>query len=224
MSDFSQRTVALIGAEGYQKLQNSAILLVGTGGVGGYVAEFLVRAGIGAITIMDGDDVEATNINRQIIATMANLGTAKVEALKERLLSINPSLQVTALKKRFCAENAEEIFFEKYHFVIDAIDSVKDKVALVIAAKRHVAPVISAMGAGNRYDIPHFEVMDIYSTSGDGLARVLRSKLKETGVDSLPCVCAKSAPKPADGVIGSISYYPAACASVIAAYVINKLL
>lgn len=224
MNDFSQRTVALIGAEGYQKLKNSVILLVGTGGVGGYAAEFLVRAGVGDITVVDGDDVEPSNLNRQIIATADTVGMPKVEALKSRLLSINSGLKITALKRRFCSGNADEIFSREFDFVVDAIDSVKDKVSLISAAKSRGVPIVSAMGAGNRYDIPSFTVKDIYSTSGDGLARVMRKKLREAGVDSLPCVCAQSAPVAADGVIGSISYYPAVCAGVIAAYVINKLL
>ena len=224
MNDFSQRTVALIGAEGYQKLKNSVILLVGTGGVGGYAAEFLVRAGVGDITVVDGDDVEPSNLNRQIIATADTVGMPKVEALKSRLLSINSGLKITALKRRFCSGNADEIFSREFDFVVDAIDSVKDKVSLISAAKSRGVPIVSAMGAGNRYDIPSFAVKDIYSTSGDGLARVMRKKLREAGVDSLPCVCAQSAPVAADGVIGSISYYPAVCAGVIAAYVINKLL
>lgn len=224
MEDFSQRTVALIGQEDYQKLKKRAILLVGVGGVGGYVAEFLVRAGVGYITLVDGDVVEPTNLNRQIIATTGTVGLPKVEVMKNRLLSINPDLRVKAIMARFCQDNADSFFDGKLDFVVDAIDSVKDKTALILAAKNNGVPVVSAMGAGNRYDVPSFEVKDIFSTQGDGLARAMRKKLREAGVTDVPCVCAKSGYVAVNGVIGSISYYPAACAAVLAAYVINKLI
>ena len=224
MEQFSQRTVALIGEESFDKLKNSNVLIVGLGGVGGFVAEFLARAGISSFTLVDGDKVEQTNLNRQIIATQNTIGMDKTEALCQRLLSINPSLNIKTKTKRFNQNTIDEIFDKEYDFVIDAIDSVPDKVLLIVTTKQKQMPIVCAMGAGNRFDIPSFEVKDIFKTENDGLAKVLRKKLREKQIKDVPCVCAKSNSQRVEGVIGSISYYPAACASVIAAYVVNKLI
>ena len=221
---FSQRTIALIGQEAYQNLTNSDILVVGLGGVGGFAAEFLARAGVQNFTLVDGDDVEPTNLNRQIIATQDTVGMPKTAALCQRLLSVNPNLKIRCKKTRFNSHTVDEIFDKEYDFVIDAIDSVADKVLLIITAKQKNIPIVCAMGAGNRFDIPSFEVKDIFKTENDGLAKIVRKKLRENQIKDVPCVCAKSNSKRVDGVIGSISYYPAACASVVAAYVVNKLL
>ena len=224
MDEFSQRTVALIGQEKYQKLKNSVILIVGVGGVGGFVAEFLTRAGVGNLVIVDGDRVEQSNINRQIIATQESVGKYKVDAFKERLLLINPQLNLQTFAKRFNKETKDEILANTYDFVVDAIDSVKDKTDLIIEAKSRNLQIVSAMGAGNRYDLPMFEVKDIFKTENDGLAKVVRRNLRLAGIKDVPCVCAKSVANKSDGVVGSISYYPAACAAVIAAFVVNKLI
>lgn len=224
MDEFSQRTISLIGEENYHKLKKSVILIVGVGGVGGFVAEFLTRAGIGSLVIIDGDKIEPSNINRQIIATCNSVGIYKVDAFRERLLSINPQLKLHTLAKRFNKETKDEIFSYNYDFVVDAIDSVKDKTELIIEAKNRNLQIISAMGAGNRYDLPAFEVKDVYKTENDGLAKIIRKNLRQAGVKDVPCVCAKSIANKSEGVIGSISYYPAACASVIAAFVVNKLI
>lgn len=224
MQEFSQRTVALIGEESYQKLKNSNVLIVGLGGVGGFVAEFLARAGIENMTLVDGDDVEKTNLNRQIIATCDTVGIAKTEALSKRLTTINPDIRLDCKKNRFNQNTVDEIFDKGYDFVIDAIDSVADKVLLIITAKQKNVPVVCAMGAGNRFDIPSFEVKDIFKTENDGLAKVVRKKLRENQIKDVPCVCAKSNSRRVEGVIGSVSYYPAACAAVISAYVVNKLI
>lgn len=224
MEEFSQRTISLIGKQNYQKLKNSAIPIVGVGGVGGFVAEFLARAGVGNIAIVDGDKVEQSNINRQIIATQHSVGKHKVNVLAERLLSINPQLNINTFAKRFNSETKDEIFTHRYDFVIDAIDSIKDKTELIVEVKKQNLQIISAMGAGNRYDTPVFEVKDIYKTTNDGLAKIMRKNLRQAGVKDVPCVCAKSIAVNSDGVIGSISYYPAACACVIASFVVNKII
>ena len=220
MDEFSQRTISLIGEENYHKLKKSVILIVGVGGVGGFVAEFLTRAGIGSLVIVDGDKIEPSNINRQIIATCNSVGIYKVDAFRERLLSINPQLKLHTFAKRFNKETKDEIFSYNYDFVVDAIDSVKDKTELIIEAKNRNLQIISAMGAGNRYDLPSFEVKDVYKTENDGLAKIIRKNLRQAGVKDVPCVCSKSIANKSDGV----SYYPAACASVIAAFVVNKLI
>lgn len=222
--DFSERTIALIGEERYQKIKNSAILIVGTGGVGGYVAEFLARAGVGRMTLVDGDVVDKSNLNRQVIALQSNVGQPKTEVIKQRLSEIDPKIVVTAKQMRFNALTEEEIFSENFSFVVDAIDSVADKVRLIAAARSRGVKIVSSMGAGNRFDIPSFEVKDIFETSNDGLAKAVRKKLRDLGISDVPCVCAKSQAAKIDGVIGSISYYPPACAAVIAAYVINQLI
>ena len=135
MDEFSQRTISLIGEENYHKLKKSVILILGVGGVGGFVAEFLTRAGIGSLVIVDGDKIEPSNINRQIIATCNSVGIYKVDAFRERLLSINPQLKLHTLAKRFNKETKDEIFSYNYDFVVDAIDSFKDKTELSIEAK-----------------------------------------------------------------------------------------
>lgn len=224
MDDFSQRTVALIGEESYHKLKNSDILIVGVGGVGGFAAEFLARAGVGRLTLVDGDVVENTNLNRQIIATTETLGKPKVNALKERLEKINPQIEISPLFCRFNDGTKEDIFKKRYSFAVDAIDSVADKTELVCTAKSKGVPIVCAMGAGNRFDVPCFEVRDIFKTENDGLAKAMRKKLRIREIKDVPCVCAKSNSRRVEGVIGSISYYPAACASVVAAYVVNKLI
>ena len=224
MTDFCQRTEQLIGCESYQKIKNSVILIVGVGGVGGYAAEFFARAGVGNLVLVDFDKVENSNINRQIIATSKTVGEFKTEVLKQRLLEINPDISVRIFTQRFNEESAEKILGEKFDFVVDAIDSVKDKTSLILFAKRAGFKVISAMGAGNRFDIPSFDVKDIFKTQNDGLAKAMRKNLREAGVSELPCVCAKSQAIKLSGVVGSISYYPPACASVICAYVLNEII
>jgi len=224
MDGFSQRTIALIGADNFNKIKNSSILVVGVGGVGGFIAEFLVRAGIENLTIVDGDSVDLTNVNRQVIATVDSVGKPKTQILKQRLLSINPKARIFEKQVRFNSQTVDFIFDKQYDFVVDAIDSVADKVLLIETAKNNNMNIVCAMGAGNRYDIPSFEIRDIFKTENDGLAKVIRKKLREKQIKDVPCVCAKSTSKRVEGVVGSISYYPAACASVIAAYVVNKLI
>jgi len=224
LTDVFARTKLLVGEEGFNRLAKSHVLVAGCGGVGGFAAEFLVRAGVGQITIIDFDTVEATNINRQVIATHKTVGQSKVTVLQGRLLEINPGLKITVINERFCGQTAQKIFGNKFDFVVDAIDKVNDKADLIEMSKNKNCKIVSAMGAGNRFDIPAFEVKDVFKTTDDGLAKALRKKLREKGVTALPCVCAKTQAEKIDGVIGSISYYPAACASVLAAYVVNELL
>ena len=223
MADIFARTRLLLGEEKFDRLQKSRVLVVGCGGVGGFVCEFLVRTGIGGITIVDFDSIEPTNINRQVIATHKTLGQPKVIALQQRLTDICPSLKISAINERFCEQTKEQIFAESFDYVIDAIDKVDDKACLIETAIKKGRKIISATGAGNRFDIPEFEVKDIFKTADDGLAKALRKKLREKNVTALNCVCAKSKAQKIDGVVGSISYYPAACAVTLAAFVVNSL-
>ncbi len=218
------KTELLIGNNGVSKLKNANIIIFGIGGVGGYTCEMLVRAGIGNLTIVDFDKVDITNINRQIIALNSNVGEYKVSAMQKRILDINSAINLKIVNTRVCAENVKELLNSNYDYVIDAIDSVTDKINLIVTAKELGLNIISAMGAGNRIQIPQFEVCDLYKTYNDGLAKVLRKKLKEKGIDKHLVVFSKNQATPCGDQIGSISYYPAMCGCVLAGYVINELL
>lgn len=221
---WTTRTEMLIGKENCEKLKNSHITIVGLGGVGGYAVVMLARAGVNNFTLIDFDKVEETNINRQIVATTKTIGKFKTEVLKEMLLEINPNCQIQIYTTRLTEDNISSLISKDTDYCIDCIDSVKDKVSLCSYCYFNEIPIISAMGAGNRIDIPEFKVIDLYKTANDGLAKVMRKKLKEKGVKNLEVVApASPALKNIDGV-GSISYYPAMCGCVLSAQVLNKLL
>lgn len=222
---WKDRTKALVGEIGIKKLAESHVCVVGIGGVGGYVCAMLVRAGIENLTIIDFDKVDETNINRQYIANIDSVGRYKTEVMKEMLLKINPNLKINIFNVRFNLEFAQNNFCGNFDYVVDAIDSVQDKVDLICYCKLHNINIVSAMGAGNRKNIPHFEVVDVYKTFNDGLAKVMRKKLRECQVESLDVVASiEKAEKIEENVVGSISYYPAMCGCVLSAFVINKIL
>ena len=215
------RTKSLLGEDGIKKLQNASVTIVGVGGVGGEVAVLLARAGIGRLRLIDFDVVDETNINRQTVAYTNTVGKKKTDVLAEIIKKINPNCLVEAISKRLTKENVGELLGD--FFVVDAIDSVQDKVELIDYATKNNLQIVSAMGAGNRFDYPYFKVVDIYKTSNDGLAKVLRKKLKERGVKKLQVVAPESVAQKISPV-GSISYYPVACATVVSAYVVNQIL
>lgn len=215
------RTKSLLGEDGIKKLQNASVTIVGVGGVGGEVAVLLARSGIGRLRLIDFDVVDETNINRQAVAYTNTVGKKKTEVLAEIIKKINPNCLVEAISKRLTKENVGELLGD--FFVVDAIDSVQDKVELIDYATKNNLQIVSAMGAGNRFDYPYFKVVDIYKTSNDGLAKVLRKKLKERGVKKLQVVAPESVAQKISPV-GSISYYPVACATVVSAYVVNQIL
>ena len=217
------RTQALIGKNNVEKIAFKRVTIVGVGGVGGYVATLLARAGVEKMRIIDFDTVSPSNFNRQVVAVKGNEGRLKVEALKDILLSINEDIEVDAVAQKLDKDNVSSLL-ENSDIVVDAIDIVKDKVALIIYCKKHNINVISAMGAGNRYDQPNFYLTDIYKTHDDGLAKVIRKALREEGVKNLDVVTCDSKPEKVEGVIGSISYYPAVCGAVIASAVVNKII
>lgn len=217
------RTKKLIGQEGIDILGQKKVLVIGVGGVGGYVVEMLARAGIGHIAIMDFDKVDISNINRQIIALHSTIGKSKVEVLKERIKDINPNCEVEAIDRRFCIENSD-ILDNNWDYVVDAIDSFDNKVDLICLAKQKGLNIISATGAGNRNVFCDFEICDIYKTSYDGLAKKLRKALKEKGVDKLDVCYTKVQPMSIKDGVGSISYVPPVCGIKIASFVIQKLL
>lgn len=191
MSNAFVRTQYLIGEESLQLLQNANVLLFGVGGVGGFVAEALIRSGIGSLTIIDGDKVEDSNLNRQIFANVNTVGKSKVEVAKERLLSINPNANIIAKELFYLPENANEIDFSKYDYVVDAIDTVTAKLHIVKLAKRQGVKVISCMGTGGKIDVEKLTVSTIDKTSECALARVMRRELKKEGIFDLKVVYSK---------------------------------
>lgn len=193
LNQFS-RTQLLLGQEAMDRLAASRVAVFGIGGVGGYVCEALVRSGIGAFDLIDDDKVCLTNINRQIIATRTTIGKYKVDVMKERMLDINPKADINVHKCFFLPENSDDFDFEKYDYVVDAVDTVTAKLEIIMKAKKHNIPVISAMGAGNKLDPSAFMVADIYDTKICPLARVMRRELKKRNVDSLKVVYSQEKP------------------------------
>lgn len=226
MANWKKRTELLVGEKGLNKLDNSSVCVFGIGGVGGYVCEMLVRAGIENITLVDFDKVDETNINRQIIATTLTIGKNKCDVMQERLKSINQNVVVDAKNVLFSEETINFCFDKHYDFVVDAIDMVKNKTLLISYCINNNIPIISAMGAGNRIGIPKFEIGDIFKTYNDGLAKVMRKNLKSLGINKHICAYTTELASSNKNTteIGSISYYPAMCGCVISAYVVNELL
>ncbi len=182
------RTEMFFGEDGMARLERSRVAVFGVGGVGGYVVEALVRSGVGAIDVIDNDDVSVSNINRQIIATCDTVGRSKVDVARERILSINPDCKVTAHKLFYLPETAESFDFSQYDYIVDAVDTVTAKLDIIERATALGVPVISSMGAGNKLDPTKLCVCDIYKTSVCPLARVMRRELKKRGVKRLKVV------------------------------------
>lgn len=223
MKEQFERTSLLIGEEAINKLNNSKVLIFGVGGVGGYVAEALARTGVGSITIVDKDTVSESNINRQIIALHSTVGRDKVDVLKERMLDINPNLQVDARKCFFLPENAHEFDFSQYDYIVDAVDTVTAKLQIIVQAKEAGVPVISAMGAGNKVQPEMFEIADIYKTEMCPLAKVMRRELKNRGIKKLKVVYSKEKPVYKGDVPGSIAFSPSVAGLLMASEVVREL-
>ena len=233
------RTKPLIGEEGLKKLALSKIAVFGVGGVGSFAAEALCRAGVGSLTLIDYDVVCFTNINRQIHATHKTIGRAKVLVMQERMLDINPAANIKAIQKMCDENNSEQLLNNDndYDYIIDAIDMVSSKIALIVCAQKKGIPIISSMGAGNKLDPLKFEVADIYQTSVCPLARVVRQELKKRGVASLKVIYSKEPPlrsfdisekdEPSSkkrSLPGSISFVPSVAGLIIAGEVIKDIL
>ena len=186
------------------RLSQCRVAVFGIGGVGGYVCEALARSGVGAFDLIDDDKVCESNINRQIIATSKTVGKYKTDVMQERILDINPDAKVQTHKCFFLPENASDFPFDKYDYVVDAIDTVTAKIELVMQCQKAGVPIISSMGAGNKLDPTLFRVADIYKTSGDPLAKVMRRELKKRGVKKLKVVYSEEEPiRPIEDVSGS---------------------
>ena len=225
-----ERTALLLGKASVERLSRKRVAVFGVGGVGGFVCEGLVRAGIGAIDIVDKDIVALSNINRQLIALHSTVGKNKVDVLEERLKDINKNLIIKKYKCFFLPETSETFDFREYDYVVDAIDTVTGKIELILKAKEAGVPIISAMGAGNKLEPAGFQVSDIYKTSVCPLARVMRRELKKRGVDKLKVVYSKEEPiKPQfeegeEVVPGSISFVPPVVGLIIAGEVVKDLI
>lgn len=226
----------LLGEHAMQKLAASRVAVFGIGGVGGYTVEALARSGIGALDIVDNDTVCPTNINRQILATHKTVGQYKVDVAARRIADINPACKVTSYKTFFLPSNEDLFDFRAYDYVVDTIDTVSGKLALVKKAKDAGVRIISAMGAGNKLDPTRLKVADIYATSVCPLAKVMRSGLRKLGIDSLKVVYSEEPPisvipasditaedRPRKAVPGSTSFVPPVMGLIIAGEVIKDL-
>ena len=193
LNQFS-RTELLFGKEAMDKLAGCRVAVFGVGGVGGYVCEALVRSGVGAFDLIDDDKVCLTNLNRQIIATRKTVGKYKTDVMKERILEINPDADVRMHQCFFLPENADQFPFEEYDYIVDAVDTVTAKIALVMKAQEKNIPIISSMGAGNKLEASMFRVADIYKTKVCPLAKVMRRELKKRHVKHLKVVYSEEQP------------------------------
>ncbi|MBQ7830623.1 MAG: tRNA threonylcarbamoyladenosine dehydratase [Clostridia bacterium] len=226
------RTALLIGEEGLEKLKKARVAVFGVGGVGGYVVEALVRSGVGTLDLIDKDVVSVSNLNRQIIALQSTVGMLKTEAAEGRAKDINPDVVIHKHNVFYLPETANDFDFSQYDYVVDAIDTVSGKIALVEQAKAVNTPVISSMGAGNKLDPTAFEVADISKTSVCPLARVMRRELKKRGIEHLKVVYSKEEPLPSalideesgKTVPGSIAFVPSVVGLIIASEVIKDLI
>ncbi len=243
------RTELLIGKDGLEKLKNSTVAVFGIGGVGTFAVEGLVRAGVGHLVLVDDDLICLTNINRQLHATRKTIGKPKVEVMKERILDINPKAQVEAIRSFYLPENAHELIRDDYDYIIDAVDTVTAKIDLVVQANKRGIPIISCMGAGNKIDPTRFTVTDIYKTTVDPLAKVMRKELRQRGIRSLKvvfsdeepikpveteenscatgCVCPKGTIRTCtirNQIPGSMSFVPSVAGLIMAGEVIRDLI
>lgn len=246
LTQFS-RTELLLGKKAMGRLSASRVAVFGIGGVGGYVCEALVRSGVGAFDLVDDDKVCLTNLNRQIIATQKTIGKYKADVMKERLLEINPDVDVRVHRCFFLPENAGAFPFEEYDYIVDAVDTVTAKIELVMKAKETGTPVISSMGAGNKLDGSQFRVSDIYKTKMCPLAKIMRRELKKRGVKELKVVYSEEKPTrpladlsirrgadiclPGEGhqrtgrrdIPGSVAFVPSVAGLIIAGEVVKDL-
>ena len=224
------RTAALIGEEGFFRLQAASVAVFGIGGVGGHLAEALARAGVGRIHLIDRDIVSLSNINRQAVALHSTVGRPKAEVMAERIKDINPACEVTASVCFYLPENAHEFDLTAYDFVADCVDTVAAKLELAVRCEAAGTPLIAAMGAGNKLHPESFRISDISKTETDPLARVMRRELKKRGVKKLLCVWSDEPPIPAS-IVGddgrpapaSIAFTPSAMGLIMAGEMVRQI-
>ncbi len=234
MDNRFSRTERIFGEDGMKKLRNSRVAVFGVGGVGSYIAEGLARSGVGHIHLIDSDDVDITNLNRQIEALTDTVGQPKAEAMKERILQINPECDVVVHNCFFLPDNSDTFDFTEYDYVADAVDTVTAKIELVMKAQREGTPIISSMGTGNKLCPAMLEVSDIYKTSVCPLARVMRQELKKRGIKKLKVVYSKEEPIKAlasdeenvhrRNIPASAVFVPATAGLIIASEIVKDIL
>ena len=235
MLDQFSRTALLLGQDGIERLKGARVIVFGVGGVGGFAVEALARAGVGAIDVVDNDEVSLTNLNRQIIATWDSIGKRKVDVVEERIKSINPDCIVTKHDCFYLPETRDEFDFTSYDYVIDAIDTVTAKLDIACAAHAAGTRHIACMGTGNKLDPTQLEVADISQTSICRLAKVMRKELRKRGIEHMKCVYSKEPPVKLDqdtpgaeqkgrGIApGSVPFVPSVAGLIIAAEVIKDI-
>lgn len=237
MEPFS-RTKLLLGESSMEKLKNARVAVFGLGGVGGYVAEALVRSGIGALDLVDHDTISLTNLNRQLLATVDTVGMDKAQAAAERAKSINPQIDVRAVKMFYGPDTQQLFDFSQYDYVVDAIDTVTGKLALVTAAQAAGTPIISCMGTGNKLDPTRFQIADISKTSVCPLARIMRKECAKRGIKHLKVLYSTEEPISSDpdsagleelpqgrrALPGSVAFVPSVAGLIIAGEVVRDLI
>jgi len=214
------RTINLVGEEGLAKLRSAKVLIIGNGGVGSYAAEAIGRSGVGSVTLMDGDTVQPSNLNRQLVALTSTLGRNKAEVMAERIKDIDPDTEVTALARFYKVD--DELDLTQFDWVVDAIDDVNAKTALIKTAVEKGVNIISAMGAAGKFGTA-FKVTDISKTSTCPLAKVMRKRLRDLGIEHLPVVFSDEKPVPRRGDLGTLSYVPGSAGLCLAGYVIRQI-
>lgn len=233
MEEIFSRTEILLGKDAMATLRNSSVAVFGVGGVGGYVVEALARSGVGRIDLIDNDTVSESNINRQIIATTKTIGKMKTLVAKERILEINPLCKVNTFNLFILPESIGELDFEGYNYVVDAIDTVSGKIAIIEKCNELNIPVISSMGTGNKLDPTCFEIADIFNTSVCPLARVMRTELRKKGIKKLKVLYSKEEPvkcknqqfsEKGKAIPGSISFVPSVAGLIIGGEVIKDII
>ena len=224
MEDIFSRTLSLLGEEKVDKLKQSSVAVFGLGGVGSYVVEGLVRAGIGTLLLVDGDVISPSNINRQLYALQSTIGRDKAELARERCFDINPSCDVDSRKAMVTADNIGDFPLERCSYVIDAVDDVRAKKAIILRCKELGVPVISSMGTGNKLDPSKLVITDIYKTSVCPLARVMRHDLRQLGVESLKVLYSEEVPVVNCHPPASISFVPSMAGLMIAGEVVRGIL
>ena len=234
------RTEAVLGAEGMERLARARVAVFGIGGVGGHAVDALARSGVGALDLFDDDVVSRSNINRQLVATQATLGRRKTDVMRAHILDINPDCVVTVHNLFYLPETAGRVDLRQYDYIIDAVDTVSAKLELVCRAQQAGVPIICSMGAGNKLDPTRFEVADIYQTSVDPLARVMRRELKKRGIRRLKTVYSREEPsalrreiansavpgRPGENnkrAPGSLAFVPSVAGLILAGEVIKDL-
>ncbi|HFL3264111.1 TPA: ThiF family adenylyltransferase [Clostridioides difficile] len=231
-NNFTTRTSFLVGDDGIEKLNNSNVIVFGVGGVGSFTVEALARAGVGNITIVDFDDVDITNINRQIPALHSTVGRYKVDVMKERILDINPNINIKKIRSLYNKDTSDKILTERYDYVVDAIDMVSSKIHLIETCEKKGLKIISSMGMGNKLDPTKIVVTDVHKTNTCPLAKVMRKELRDRGIKKLKVVYSTEQPielkkKVMNGrkvTPGSVSFVPSVGGLIIASVIVNELL